>query len=124
MISDRAKSQQGSIDWSPLAALVATDHFVRVGAYMEVMNWTEYTNFLSEWAGVTRFESTILRIMEAGNRVTMQIEERHYKDEEFIRKNVLSIFEFDDRHMIVRLDIYEQAKDSGQWIIDAATRRG
>jgi limonene-1,2-epoxide hydrolase len=122
MIEDRATGEGGRIDWGPVSELVATDEFIRVGAYMEVMNWKEYTAFLSEWAGSTRFESTVHRITEIGQIVIKEIEERHHKGDEFIRKNVLSVFEFDDAQMIRRLDIYEQAKDSGRWIIEAATR--
>ncbi|MBO0731828.1 MAG: hypothetical protein J2P57_21395 [Acidimicrobiaceae bacterium] len=122
MIEDRATGEGGPIDWAPFSELVATDEFVRVGAYMEVMNWKEYTDFLSEWAGATRFETTVFRIIEVGQIVIKEIEERHHKGDEFIKKNVISVFEFDDAQMIRHLDIYEQARDSGQWIIEAATR--
>jgi limonene-1,2-epoxide hydrolase len=107
-------------DWTPLSEFVAVDQFERVGAYMEVMTWDEYIRFLTQWAGSTRFEMTLKRVTEVGRLVFQEIEERHYKGEEFIRKNVIAVYEFDARDKIKHLDIYEQAKDSGRWIIDAA----
>ncbi len=107
-------------DWDPLQAYVAVDEFERVGAYLETMNWQEYIDFLTQWAGGTNFETTIFRIAEVGDSVFQEIEERHYKGETFIRKNVIAVYRFNAAGRISHLDIYEQARDSGQWIIDAA----
>jgi limonene-1,2-epoxide hydrolase len=107
-------------DWDALSDLVAVDEFKRVGAYMEVMGWKEYVKFLTQWAGSTRFESTVFRISEIGNIVVQEIEERHYKGDDFIRKNVIAVYEFDEKNRIRHLDIYEQAKDTGRWIVEAA----
>jgi hypothetical protein len=63
---------------------------------------------------------TEFHISEIGNTVFQEIEERHYRGEEFIRKNVIAVYRFNDRNKIIHLDIYEQAKDSGRWIIEAA----
>jgi len=71
-------------------------------------------------AGGTRFEFTEFRISEIGDSVFQEIEERHYRGDEFIRKNVIAVYRFDDQNKLVHLDIYEQAKDSGGWIIEAA----
>ena len=77
--------------------------------------------FLTGWvAGGTRFEMTEFHISEVGNAVFQEIEERHYRGDEFIRKNVIAVYRFNERNKIVHLDIYEQAKDSGGWIIEAA----
>ena len=121
MIEARATAS-GSVaaDWEPVSAMVAVDEFERVGAYMEVMGWDEYVRFLTQWAGSTRFEATIFRISEIGRTVMQEIEERHYKGEDFIRKNVIAVYEFDDKNKIRHLDIYEQAKDTGRWIVEAA----
>ena len=108
-------------DWNLLAEFVAIDEFKRVGAYLEELNWDEYCRFMTDWAGGTRFEMTVFRITEAGRAVIQEIEERHYRGEEFIRKNVVAIYAFNAENKIVHLDIYEQAKDSGRWIVDAAS---
>ena len=121
MIESRATGEGVSqADWEPLKEVVAVDEFERVGAYLEVMSWKEYIQFLTEWAGTTRFEATMFHITEAGRSVFQEIEERHYKGDEFIRKNVIAVYRFNDNNQISHLDIYEQAQDSGQWIIDAA----
>lgn len=106
--------------WAPMAELVATDEFKRVGAYLEVMNWNQYTAFLTQWASDTAFDSTLRRISEAGRAVFYEIEERHFRGEESIVKNVMAVFEFNEGNKICHLDIYEQAKDSGRWIVEAA----
>jgi limonene-1,2-epoxide hydrolase len=121
LIVPRAKAEGfTATGWAPMAELVATDEFKRVGAYLEVMNWSEYTAFLTQWASDTTFDSTLRRISEAGQAVFYEIEERHFRGEESIVKNVMAVFEFNERNKIRRLDIYEQAKNTGQWIIEAA----
>jgi limonene-1,2-epoxide hydrolase len=121
MIEARATASGSSAaDWEPVSAMVAVGEFQRVGAYMEVMGWKEYVSFLTQWAGSTRFEATIFRISEIGRTVMQEIEERHYRGEDFIRKNVIAVYEFDDKNKIRHLDIYEQAKDTGRWIVEAA----
>ncbi|TAL02615.1 MAG: hypothetical protein EPO08_06590 [Rhodospirillaceae bacterium] len=84
------------------------------------MNWPEYIKFLTQWAGSTRFEMTVFYITEVGRAVFQEIEERHYKGNDFIRKNVIAVYRFNERDQISHLDIYEQAKDSGRWIVKAA----
>jgi hypothetical protein len=57
-----------------------------------------------------------------GNTVFFEIEERHHRGTDFIRKNVIAVYRFSDRNKLIHLDIYEQAKDSGRWIVEAAQR--
>lgn len=121
LIVPRAKAEGFTASgWAPMAELVATDEFKRVGAYLEVMNWNEYTAFLTQWASDTTFDSTLRRISETERVVFYEIEERHFRGKESIVKNVMGVFEFNERNKIRHLDIYEQAKDSGRWIVEAA----
>lgn len=121
MIESRATAAGATAaDWAPLAELVAVDEFERVGAYQEVMTWGDYVKFLTEWAGATRFEATVFQITEVGRSVFQEIEERHYKGDDFIRKNVIAVYRFNDKNQIRHLDIYEQARDTGRWIVEAA----
>ena len=109
------------LDWEPVAEFIEPSEFKRVGAYLEEFDWPQYREFLTGWsAGGTRFEMTEFHISEVGNAVFQEIEERHYRGDEFIRKNVIAVYRFNDRNKIVHLDIYEQAQDSGQWIVAAA----
>lgn len=108
-------------DYAPVAEFVAIEEFKRVGAYLEELDWPAYTEFLTGWAsGGTEFEFTQFHITEIGNAVFQEIEERHRRGEQFIRKNVIAVYRFTGEGKIRHLDIYEQARDSGQWIIEAA----
>jgi limonene-1,2-epoxide hydrolase len=116
-----AKGVTQASDWDPVAKFVDPARFRRVGAYLEELDWEAYKDFLTGWAsGGTRFEMTVFHISEIGNAVFQEIEERHHRGDEFIRKNVIAVYRFDDQRRLVHLDIYEQAKDSGDWIKDAA----
>lgn len=115
-----ARGPSSPSDWDPLGEYIAVDEFKRVGAYLEELNWKEYCQFLTDWAGGTRFEMDIFRITEAGRVVVQEIEERHYRGDEFIRKNVIALYVFNNDRKIVHLDIYEQARESGDWIMQAA----
>ena len=109
------------LDWEPVAAFIDPQRFRRVGAYLETFDWPQYREFLTGWAaGGTRFEMTEFHISEVGDTVFQEIEERHHRGDEFIRKNVIAVYRFDGARRIVHLDIYEQARDSGQWIVQAA----
>ena len=109
------------MDWEPLTEFLDPKVFKRVGAYLEELDWSAYRNFLTGWvAGGTRFEMTTFHISEVGDSVFQEIEERHHRGDEFIRKNVIAVYRFNDQNKIIHLDIYEQARDSGQWIADAA----
>jgi hypothetical protein len=108
-------------DWDPVAEFVAVNEFKRVGAYLEELDWEEYCAFLTGWAsGGTEFEFTEFHISEVGNAVFQEIEERHHRGDQFIRKNVIAVYRFTPDGKIRHLDIYEQAKDSGDWIKEAA----
>lgn len=108
-------------EWAPWAQFVDVASFKRVGAYLEELDWDQYLQFNIGWAGGTQFEMTVFHITEAGNSVFQEIEERHYHGDTFIRKNVIAVYRFNADNKIVHLDIYEQAKDSGQWIKEAAS---
>lgn len=111
----------GPDDYEPVAQYIAVDEFKRVGAYLEELDWDAYKRFLTGWtAGGTRFEMTEFHISEIGNAVFQEIEERHYRGEQFIRKNVIAVYRFNDAGLIRHLDIYEQADDSGDWIKESA----
>ena len=108
-------------DWAPMAAYLAVDQFKRVGAYLEELDYADYCAFLTGWAaGGTRFEYTEFHVTEVGDAVFQEIEERHWRGDDFIRKNVIAVYRFTPEGKIRHLDIYEQAKDSGDWIKDAA----
>ncbi len=116
-----AAGVKSPLDWEPVAEFLEVEEFKRVGAYLEELNWPDYRRFLTGWVGGgTRFEMTVFHITEIGSAVFQEIEERHYRGDDFIRKNVMAVYRFNERNKIIHLDIYEQARDSGRWIVEAA----
>lgn len=108
-------------DWDPLVEYIDPARFKRVGAYLEELTWPDYREFLTGWTmGGTEFEYTEFQVSEIGNSVFQEIEERHKRGDQFIKKNVIAVFKFDDDGKIFHLDIYEQATDTGDWIKESA----
>src|ERR1700733_11098200 len=115
-----AAGVRSPLDWEPVAEFVDVDEFKRVGAYLEELNWPDFRKFLTGWVGGgRRFEMTVFHITEIGNAVFQEIEERHYRGDEFIRKNVIAVYRFNDRNKISHLDICEQPRDSAKWLAEA-----
>ena len=116
-----AKGVKSAADWEPMGDYLDVANFKRVGAYLEELDFASYCTFLAGWAaGGTHFEFTEFHVTEIGNTLFQEIEERHTRGDMFIRKNVIAVYRFNADNMIVHLDIYEQAKDSGDWIGDSA----
>ena len=108
----RAAKEPGfsQADWAPLADLVAVDDFERVGIWREVMNWQEYTDFLTKWATSKGFGTTLRRITEVPPLVFFEVEERHVKDDTVTVVNSMSVFEFNQAGKIRHLDVYLQGQ--------------
>jgi len=96
-------------DWAPLAEFVAVDDFERVGTFMEVQDWRQYTEMLTQWAAsVDKFDTTVRRITEGPELVYFEIEERHFRGEIVNVVNSMTVFEFDQAGKIRHLDVYLQ----------------
>ncbi|MET0147676.1 MAG: hypothetical protein ABW310_00865 [Acidimicrobiales bacterium] len=96
-------------DWAPLTEFVAVDEFERVGTFLEVQSWSQYTEMLTQWASaIATFETTVQRISELPGLVYYAVEERHLVDENVNVVNSLTVFEFDDVGKIRHLDVYLQ----------------
>jgi len=96
-------------DWAPLAELVATDGFERIGTFLEVQDWPQYTEMLTRWATATaKFETTLRRITELASHVYYEIEERHFHGDSVTTVNSMTVFEFDEAGRIRHLDVYLQ----------------
>ena len=94
--------------WAPLADLVDTGDFVRVGNFKEVMNWQDYVEFLTNWATSSHWECSFKRITDAGGVVFLELEERSMVGDYRNSVNSVSVYEFDDHGKIVRIDVYLQ----------------
>ena len=106
---DEAKKPGFSVDsWAPLAVLVDTDAFVRVGNFKEVMNWQEYVGFLTNWAASSEWDCSFKRVIEADNVVFLELEERSRIGDFSNSVNSISTYEFNGSGKITRIDVYLQ----------------
>jgi hypothetical protein len=102
-------SVTGTADWAPLREFVAVDQFERVGTFLEVQNWQQYTEMLTTWAsGTDSFATTVRRISESGHLVYYEIEERHFRGDDVTVVNTMTVFDFDAAGNIRHLDVYLQ----------------
>ena len=100
---------KGPADWAPLAEFVAVDEFERVGTFLEVQTWQQYTDMLTQWASATdSFETTVRRVSELDGLVYFGIEERHFRGGHVHVVNSMTVFEFDEGGKIRHLDVYLQ----------------
>jgi hypothetical protein len=94
--------------WEPLARVVATDDFTRVGPFKDEMTWPQYVAFLTAWAPGSHWECSFRRITESGNLVFLELEERSEPGDSSGAANSLSAFDFDDSGRLRRLAVYLQ----------------
>lgn len=108
-----AAAADGTADWAPLVDHVTVDDFERVGTFLEVQDWAQYTAMLTGWASsVDAFETTVRRTSEVGHLVYYEIEERHRRGDHVTVVNSMTVFELDDDGKIRRLNVYLQAPRS------------
>ena len=92
-----------------MTEFVAVDEFERVGTFLEVQSWSQYTEMLTQWASaIATFETTVQRISELPGLVYYEVEERHLVGDQVNVVNSLTVFEFDDDGKIRHLDVYLQ----------------
>jgi hypothetical protein len=94
--------------WAPLAELVAVDEFERIGNFKEVMNWSDYISFLTNWATSSDWECSFKRITEMSGIVFLELEERSKVGDFKNVVNSLSVYEFNNAGKIRHVDIYLQ----------------
>ncbi len=96
-------------DWAPLAEFVAVDEFERVGTFLEVQDWKQYTEMLTRWASATAtFETTVRRVSELPGLVYYEVEERHLRGDDVNVVNSMTAFAFNEDGKICHLDVYLQ----------------
>ncbi|MBL7495244.1 hypothetical protein I6A84_25445 [Frankia sp. CNm7] len=95
--------------WDLLAEFVAVDEFERVGTWLEVSNWQEYTEFLTKRVTSSAFDTKLLRISELPGVVYYEVEERHRRQDgtlDVVRS--LSVFVFNEDGKICNLEVFLQ----------------
>ncbi len=109
VMRELAPTVRAPSDWAPLEELVAVDRFERIGTFLEVQSWEQYTVMLTQWASsIDSFETSVRRITELPDLVYYEIEERHRRGDVVNVVNSLTVFAFDDRARICHLDVYLQ----------------
>ncbi len=115
-----AKKPGFSIDsWAPLAELVDTERFERVGNFKEVMNWNQYLGFLTAWASNSEWDCSFKRITESGNVVFLELEERSKVGAISSVVNSVSVYEFGSYDKIEHVDIYLQMEIPASEMLDS-----
>lgn len=94
--------------WAPLAELVAVDEFERIGNFKEVMNWSEYVDFLTNWATNSEWEGSFKRVSEIDGVVFLELEERSRIGDFESVVNSMSVYEFTEANKIRHIDVYLQ----------------
>lgn len=94
--------------WAPLAELVETHEFERVGNFKEVMDWPQYIAFLTSWAMGSEWECSFKRITESNGVVFLELEERSRTGGYASVVNSVSVYEFNAAGRIRHVDIYLQ----------------
>ena len=108
-LAESAKQSSAGVDhWAPLGELVATEEFERIGNFKEVMNWTEYVEFLTNWAGSSAWDASFKRVSEIDGRAYLELEERSEIGDFKSVVNSLAVFEFNDAGLITHIDVYLQ----------------
>lgn len=108
-VVDEAKKPGFSVEsWAPLAKLVDVDEFQRVGAFKEVMNWTDYADFLTNWAVSSEWECSLRRLAESSGVVFLELEERLKMGDVSTVVNSSSVYEFNDAGKIQGVYVYLQ----------------
>lgn len=108
-IESLVSAVEAPADWAPLAGFVAVGEFERIGTFLEVQNWEQYTEMLTRWAlATTSFEAVVRRLTEAAGLVYFEIEERHLRDGNVHAVNSMTVFGFAEGAKIRHLDVYLQ----------------
>lgn len=98
----------GTEGWAPLAALVAVDEFERVGNFKEVMNWKQYTDFMTNWAPAAEWDGWFKRVSEVDGVVFLELEEHTRMGDFESVVNSISVYEFTADDKIRHIDLYLQ----------------
>lgn len=108
MVSRAKEPGFSAASWQPLAELVDTAKFERVGNFKEVMDWESYVAFLTGWAPTAEWDCSFKRITEHDGTVFLELEERSRIGDYQNAVNSLSVYEFTAEGKIHHIDVYLQ----------------
>ena len=97
-------------DWAPLEELVDVKNFRRLGIFLtntvEVSNWQQYKELITQYGGMTSWEGTLRRITETPELVFLELEERNTREGVTDIANTVTIYEFNQAGKLLKLDVY------------------
>lgn len=102
----------GSADaaWAQMEELVDVDNFKREGVFLtktsETLNWAQYKNYVTQYAGATLWEGTLRRITEVPDLVYLELEERNTRNGVTDTSNTVTIYKFNKAGKLSNLDVY------------------
>ena len=118
-ISKQSQHKQiTAADFDPLAALVATDDFVRIGVFKDEADWPMCLEKYVQFAGTSLWSDKVRYIHAIGSIVFQELEETITRPH---GKNVvytMSVWEFNDEDKVKALRVYmQQAQDVANVLI-------
>ena len=97
-------------DWAPLEELVDVKNFRRLGIFLtntvEVSNWQQYKELITQYGGMTSWEGTLRRMTETPELVFLELEERNTREGVTDIANTVTIYEFNQAGKLFKLDVY------------------
>jgi hypothetical protein len=97
-------------DWAPLEELVDVKNFRRLGVFLtnkvEVSNWQQYKELITQYGGMTSWEGTLRRMTETPELVFLELEERNTREGVTDIANTVTIYEFNQAGKLLKLDVY------------------
>jgi hypothetical protein len=111
-------------DWAPLARMVATQEFERIGNFREKVRWDQYDDLLTGWGKSTVWDFDVWRCTEGDHYAVIEMEEHAtYPDRKDIYTSV-SIHEYNADNKLRKLSIYLSkaeplsSSNSHQWHLE------
>lgn len=117
-------SQITAADFDPIAELVATDEFLRIGIYKDEADWPlcleKYVQFAgtSLWSGKLRYMHTV------GDCVFQELEETITRQQGENVIYTMSVFEFDQEDKVKALRVYMQQAPDVENVLISGTSKG
>ncbi len=93
--------------WDELTEMVATDDFVRVGRFKEVMDWKQTIELMDRFVRIAEFYNEVVRVNEVDNMVFLELSERNTMNGETHEMVTMTVFEFNAAGKITRLDFFQ-----------------
>jgi hypothetical protein len=104
------QQQSADAEWAGIEELVDTANFRREGVFLkqvvELTDWQQYKELVSQYGGKTSWEGTLRRITEVPGLVFLELQERNTREGVTDVSNTVTIYKFNDAGKLAKLDVY------------------